>query len=43
MDGSGVNREREWPSMRRLVKDVIPRVGSAISVTPSRQEHRVAV
>jgi alkanesulfonate monooxygenase SsuD/methylene tetrahydromethanopterin reductase-like flavin-dependent oxidoreductase (luciferase family) len=29
MDGSGVNREWEWETMRRLAQDVMPKVRKA--------------
>lgn len=42
MDGSGVNREREWESMRRLAKEVLPRIESAVSKSTPREEKRAA-
>jgi len=43
MDGSGVNREREWQTMRRLAKEVLPKLDGASPETSSRPGERVAV
>ena len=42
MDGSGVNRDREWQSMRRLAKEVLPKIESAVSQTEQRPEQRIS-